>query len=57
MCTRQAGTIVLRLRKARNAQKSVFYEGTKLFNSLPLREGGRLDVFRRELKDCVLNKI
>jgi len=39
--------------------KSVFYEGTKLFNSLPLRirECGRLEVFRRALKDYVLNTI
>jgi len=51
MCTRQAGTIVLGFRKTRNAQRSVFYERTKLFNSLPprIRGCGRLEVFRREL--------
>jgi len=34
---RQAGNIVLRLRKTRNAQKSVFYEEVKTYNSLPVR--------------------
>jgi len=36
--TRQAGNIVvilLGLRKTRSAQKSVFYEGVKMYNSLP----------------------
>jgi len=32
--TRQAGNIVLQLRKSRSAQKSVFYEGIKMYNSL-----------------------
>jgi len=55
MCTGQTGTIVLELRKTRNAQKSIFYEGIKLFNSLLLsiRECGRLNVFKCKLKDCI----
>jgi len=49
---RQAGNIALGFRKTRNAQKSVFYEGAKLCNLLPLRirECDRLKVFKRELK-------
>jgi len=31
--TRQAGNIVLELRKTRSAEKSVFYEGVKTYNS------------------------
>jgi len=43
--TRQAGNIVLGLRKTRNAQKSVFYEGAKMYNSSPLV------IKQREIKD------
>jgi len=40
-------------------QKSVFYEGAKLYNSSPLgmRECDKLKVFKRELKDYILNTI
>jgi len=31
--TRQAGNIVLKLRKTKSAQKSVFYEGVEMYNS------------------------
>jgi len=57
--TRQTGNIVLGFRKTRNARKSVFYEGAKLYNSLPLgiRDGDRLKEFKRELKDYILNTI
>jgi len=57
--TRQAGNIVLGLRKIRNAQKSVFYEGVKLYNSLPFRikQCDRLKIFKRELKEYMLNTI
>jgi len=56
MHTRQAGKIVLGFRKMSNAQKRVFYKGTKLYNSLPLgiRE---CDGFKRELKDYTLNRM
>jgi len=58
-CTRQAGRIALRLRKTKNAQKSVFYEEFKLYNALPprIRECDKLNVFRRELKKYVLNTV
>jgi len=57
--TRQADNIVLRFRKTRNARKSVFYEGAKFYNSLALGIGecDRLKVFKRELKDYILNTI
>jgi len=32
--TRQAGNVVLGLRKTRNTQKNVFYEEVKMYNSL-----------------------
>jgi len=32
--TEQAGNIVLELRKTKSAQKSVFYEGAKMYDSL-----------------------
>jgi len=55
---RQAGNIMLGLRKTSNAQKSVFY-GVKMYNSLPLeikrRDG--LKIFKRELKEYILNII
>jgi len=35
--TRQAGNIVLELRRTRSTQKSVFYEGVKMYNFLPVR--------------------
>jgi len=35
--TRQAGNIALGFRKTRNAQKSVFYEVVKMYNSLLVR--------------------
>jgi len=54
---RQAGNIVLGLRKTRNAQKcTVFYEGIKMYNSfLPLRmkQCDRLKIFKRELKEYI----
>jgi len=51
--TKRAGNIVLELRKTRNAQKSVFSEGAKMYDSLPLRikQYDRLKIFKRELKE------
>jgi len=58
-CTRQAGRIALGLRKTKNAQKSVFYKGFKLYNALPpgIRECDKLNIFKRELKKYVLNTV
>jgi len=55
--TRQAGNIVLGLRKTRNAQKSVFYEGIKMYNPLPLwiKQCDRLKIFKRELREYISN--
>jgi len=57
--TRQAGNVVSRLGKTRNVLKSVFYEGAKMYNFLPLeaRQCDRLKIFKRELKEYVLNTI
>jgi len=45
--------------KTRSAQKSVFYEEVKMYNSLPVRikqcDGPR--TFKRELKEHILNAI
>jgi len=50
--TRQAGNIALGFRETSNTQKSVFYEGAKLYNSLALgrRECDRLKVFKQRVK-------
>jgi len=57
--TRQAGNIVPELRKTKSAQKSVFYEGVKMYNSLPasIKQSDRLKTFKRELKEYVPNGI
>jgi len=57
--TRQAGNIVLGLRKTSSAQKSVFYEGVKMYNSLPvkIKQCDGLKTFKRELKEYILNII
>jgi len=54
--TRQVGNIVLKLRKTRSAQKSVVYEGVKMYNSLPasMKQSDRLKTFKRELKEYIL---
>jgi len=57
--TRQAGNIALKLRKTRSAQKSVFYEGVKMYNSLPanIKQNDRLKAFKQELKEYILSRI
>jgi len=57
--TRQAGNIVLELRKTRSAQKSVFYEEVKMYNSLPanIKQSDRLKTFKHELKEYILSRI
>jgi len=57
--TRQTGDIVLEFRKTKSAQKSVFYEGVKMYNSLPtsIKQNERLGTFKRELRDYTLSRI
>jgi len=57
--TRQAENIVLELRKTRSAQKSVFYERVKMYNSLSvnIKQSDRLKTFKHELKEYILNRI
>jgi len=57
--TRQAENIVLEFRKTRSAQKSVFYEGVKMYNSLSasIKQSDRLKTFKRELKEYILSRI
>jgi len=58
--TRQAGNIVLELRKTRNAQKNVFYvSGVKMYNSLPanIKQSDRLETFKHELKEYIPSRI
>ena len=57
--TRQAGNIVLEIRKTKSAQKSVFYEGVKMYNSLPadIRKCEGLMTYKRELKDYISNRM
>jgi len=49
---------VLELRKTRSAQKSVFYESVKMYNSLPvgIKQCDRR-TFKRELREYILNTI
>jgi len=50
--TRQAGNIELQFRKTKSAQKSLFYEGVKMYNALPaeIKNCDRLDLLKRRLK-------
>jgi len=57
--TRQAGNIMLELRKTRSAQKSLFYERVKMYNSLPanIKQSDRLKTFKQELKEYIIRRI
>jgi len=57
--TRQTGNIVLDLRRTRSAQKSVFHEGVKMYNSLPadIKQKDRLETFKHDLKEYILSRI
>jgi hypothetical protein len=57
--TRQAGNIVIDFRRTRNAQKSMFYEGAKMFNSLPveIRQCENLVKFKRILKEYIISVV
>jgi len=54
--TRQTGNIVLEFRKSRNARKSKFYEGMKMYNSLPagIKQRDRPETFKR-VKEYIPN--
>lgn len=54
--TRQAGNIELQFRKTKSAQKSLFYEGIKMYNVLPaeIKNCDRLELFKRRLKAHIL---
>ena len=57
--TRQAGDIAIQFRRTRSAQKSMFYEGVKMFNALPaeIKRCKKLEAFKRVLKEYVLSTI
>lgn len=54
--TRQAGDIAIQFRRTRSAQKSMFYEGVKLYNDLPaeMKHCDRIEPFKRMLKEYIL---
>jgi hypothetical protein len=57
--TRQAGNIVIIFRRTRSAQKSLFYEGIKMFNSFPteIKHCDRIESFKRLLKVYIVNNV
>jgi len=50
---------VLEFQKTKTPQKSVFYEGVKMYNSLStnIKQNDRLKTFNRELKEYILSRI
>lgn len=50
--TRQDGTIAIKFCRTKSAQKSICYEGVKLYNALPaeIRNCEKMDIFKRMLK-------
>ena len=57
--TRQKGNIVLQSRKTYRAQKSIFYNGVKMYNALPIevKQCERIEIFKRRLKNYIVNTI
>ena len=55
--TRQTGEIIIRFRRTRSAQKSMFYEGVKIYNALPakIKRCEKLEMFKRMLKEHILS--
>lgn len=53
--TRQSENIVIQFRRTRNAQKSLYYEGVKMYNDMPteLKLCDRLAIFKRRLKEYI----
>ena len=56
--TRQADSIAIQFRRTRSAQKSMFYEGVKMYNELPMeiRECVGLVRYRRMLKEFIMGE-
>jgi len=48
--TRQADNIELQFRKTKSTQKSLFYEGVKMYNALPtkIKNCDRLDLLKKK---------
>ena len=57
--TRQAGNIELSSRRTSSAQRSLFYEGVKMYNALPfeIKQCDRLLSYKRLLKVYVLSNV
>lgn len=57
--TRQAGNLVVTFRRTRSAQKSLFYEGIKMYNSLPIevKQCKKIVSFKRVLREYILNNV
>lgn len=57
--TRQAGDIVIQFRRTRSAQKSLFYEGVKMYNILPaeIKQCDRVEAFKRLLKEYIVTNV
>jgi len=57
--TRQAGNIYCVGTPERVRKKSVFYEGVKMYNSLPvnIKQSDRLKTFKRKLKEYIPSRI
>lgn len=57
--TRQAGDIVIQYRRTRSAQKSLYYEGVRMYNDFPaeLKRCERIELFKRMLKEYILSNV
>ena len=57
--TRQAGDIVIEFKRTRSAQKSLYYEGVKMYNALPTEVSSceRIEQYKRMLKQYILSII
>jgi len=57
--TRQAGNIVVAFRRTRSAQKSLFYEGIKMYNSLPteIKQCDKIVSFKRLLREYISDNV
>lgn len=56
--TRQADNIMIQFRRTKSAQKSLFYEGIKMYNDIPteLKQCDSLIIFKRKLKEYILQR-
>lgn len=57
--TRQAEDIVIQFRRTTSAQKSMFYEGVKMYNALPaeIRRCETIELFKRMLKEYIIMNV